>query len=108
MNNVYLFFYGAQEFQAINQTCVKRRRPTLKTTTILSISAVHQPFYISICISTLLMQHTTFIFNKLGFRYFVSYFAIKDLETKENTPNKTGNEILIKMYQIERPFVAYK
>ena len=54
------------------------------------------------------MQHTTFIFNKLGFRYFVSYFAIKDLETKENTPNKTGNEILIKMYQIERPFVAYK
>ena len=29
--------------------------------TLLSISAVHQPFYISICIWTLPMQHTMFI-----------------------------------------------
>ena len=29
--------------------------------TLLSISAVHQPFYISICISTLPTQHTTFM-----------------------------------------------
>ena len=30
---------------------------------ILSVLAVHRPFYISICISTLPTQHTTFILN---------------------------------------------
>ena len=29
--------------------------------TVLSLLAVHRPFYISICISTMPMQHTTFI-----------------------------------------------
>ena len=33
-----------------------------KRYTLLSISAVHQPFYILICISTLPTQHTTFIY----------------------------------------------
>ena len=34
--------------------------PTLETLDFTSISAVHQPFYISICISTLPTQDTTF------------------------------------------------
>ena len=33
----------------------------LETLTILSVLAVHRPFYISICISTLPTQNTTFI-----------------------------------------------
>ena len=33
--------------------------------TLLSVSALHQPFYISICISTLPTQHTTFITHRL-------------------------------------------
>ena len=32
-----------------------------KRQTLLSISAIHQTFYISICIQTLSIQHTTFI-----------------------------------------------
>ena len=31
--------------------------------TLLSVLAVHRPFYISICISTLPTQHTTFKIN---------------------------------------------
>ena len=34
-----------------------------KRQTVLSALAVHQPFYISICISTLPTQHTTFIYQ---------------------------------------------
>ena len=42
----------------------------MKCITILSVSAVHRPFYISICISTLPTQHTTFIsiFYQVTFR----------------------------------------
>ena len=38
---------------------------TFQRWTLLSVLAVHQPFYISICISTLLTQHTTFIYNDI-------------------------------------------
>ena len=44
---------------SINQsTILSDERPMLEGPTIISVSAVHQPFYISICISTLPTQHT--------------------------------------------------
>ena len=44
---------------SINQsTMLSDERPMLEGPTIISVSAVHQPFYISICISTLPTQHT--------------------------------------------------
>ena len=45
-------------FRFVSEHCL---RSTLRLfQTLLSILAVHQPFYISICISTLPTQHTTF------------------------------------------------
>ena len=41
-------------------------RQRSKRYTLLSVSAVHQPFHISICISTLPTQHTTFIYAYLA------------------------------------------
>ena len=35
----------------------------LETLTILSVLAVHRPFYILICVSTLPTRHTTYIYN---------------------------------------------
>ena len=41
--------------------CSLTKGPRLKRYNLLSISAVNQQFYISICIGTLPTQHTTFI-----------------------------------------------
>ena len=62
---LYLFFYfdlylnTAYAARYILRFCLTTGLRS-KRQTLLSILAVHQPFYISICISTLPAQHTTF------------------------------------------------
>ena len=55
-----------------------------KRQTILSVLAVHQPFYISICISTLPTQHTTFsILSRLvHLRHFLLTQECRDRQGK--------------------------
>ena len=50
-------------------TVVKKRQAV--SGTILSVLAVHRPYYISICISTLPTHHTTSISNNI--RYLLSF-----------------------------------
>ena len=45
----------------INFTFLSDEGPTLETLDFAFISAVHRPFHVLICISTLPTQHTTFI-----------------------------------------------